>query len=107
MTESMVESRAERKGEKGDREPGYWQAAGGRSTTPCHRVTVPTCPFCFCYPPNTNRYPPRTARGAVPTLSIRWDFVLGAGFVAFAPSLGPGRVIASGNVRAGLLHEIL
>ena len=67
MTESMVESRAERKGEKGDREPGYWQAAGGRSTTPCHRVTVPTCPFCFCYPPNTNRYPPRTARSANPT----------------------------------------
>ena len=38
---------------------------------------------------------------------IRGDFVLGASFVAFAPSLGPGRVIASGNVRTGLLHEVL
>ena len=38
---------------------------------------------------------------------IRGDFVLGASFVAFAPSLGPGRVIAGGNVRTGLLHEVL
>ena len=60
--------------------------------------------LCIIYPPNAIRL---RQYAVLSDPLIRGDLVFRASFVAFAPSLGPGRVIASGNVRAGLLHEVL
>ena len=38
---------------------------------------------------------------------VRRNLVFGAGFVTFAPGLGPGGEVACGDVHVGLGHEVL
>ena len=41
------------------------------------------------------------------SLLVRRNLVFGAGFVTFAPGLGPGGEVACGDVHVGLGHEVL